>query len=215
MPLTQIAPDLTASDKRDIAAVALRTGIDGLIISNTTITRPGAVETNPLAQEVCVCGCVCIWLCVCMVLCVDASVSVYTFIIIVIILSSCTCLVYIVHINYPPSSTTHPHQLPTRNTTQAGGLSGAPLMALSTEVLSEMYTLTKGKIPLIGCGGVSSGEDAYRKIRAGASLVELYTAFAYEGPRLVPRIKRELAACLARDGFSSVAQAVGADHKRR
>lgn len=97
---------------------------------------------------------------------------------------------------------------------QAGGLSGAPLMPLSTAVLSEMYTLTKGKVPLIGCGGVSSGKDAYAKIRAGASLVELYTAFAYEGPRLVPRIKQELAACLAKDGFTSVAQAVGADHKR-
>ena len=61
---------------------------------------------------------------------------------------------------------------------EAGGLSGPPLMEPSTAVLSDMYRLTKGRVPLIGCGGVSSGEDAYRKIRAGASLVELYTARA-------------------------------------
>lgn len=58
-----------------------------------------------------------------------------------------------------------------------------------------------------------TGEDAYRKIRAGASLVELYTAFAYEGPILIPTIKQQLAECLERDGFSSVSEAVGADHK--
>jgi hypothetical protein len=64
---------------------------------------------------------------------------------------------------------------------EAGGLSGPPLMEPSTAVLSDMYRLTKGRVALVGCGGVSSGEDAYRKIRAGASLVELYTALAYEG----------------------------------
>jgi dihydroorotate dehydrogenase len=84
-------------------------------------------------------------------------------------------------------------------------------MDLSTKVLRDMYRLTKGQIPIIGCGGVSSGYDAYKKIRAGATLVELYTALAYEGPELVPRIKAELAECLERDGFSSVGEAVGAD----
>ncbi|CAK9184571.1 unnamed protein product [Ilex paraguariensis] len=68
-----------------------------------------------------------------------------------------------------------------------------------------------GKIPLIGCGGVSSGEDAYKKIRAGATLVELYTAFAYGGPALVPQLKAELAQCLERDGFKSIYEAIGAD----
>jgi dihydroorotate dehydrogenase len=87
-------------------------------------------------------------------------------------------------------------------------------MDLSTGVLADMYRLTQGKVPIIGCGGVSSGEDAYRKIRAGATLVELYTAFAYEGPALIPRIKEELAACLQRDGFKSVAEAVGVDVRR-
>ncbi|XP_075660217.1 dihydroorotate dehydrogenase (quinone), mitochondrial isoform X2 [Castanea sativa] len=68
-----------------------------------------------------------------------------------------------------------------------------------------------GKIPLIGCGGVSSGREAYQKIRAGATLVQLYTAFAYGGPALIPQIKAELAECLERDGFKSVIEAVGAD----
>lgn len=94
---------------------------------------------------------------------------------------------------------------------EAGGLSGKPLFDLSTNVLKEMYMLTRGKIPLIGCGGVSSGEDAYKKIRAGASLVQLYTAFAYGGPALIPQMKAELADCLERDGFKSVQEAVGAD----
>ncbi|KAH9771760.1 Dihydroorotate dehydrogenase (quinone) [Citrus sinensis] len=70
-----------------------------------------------------------------------------------------------------------------------------------------------GKIPLIGCGGISSGEDAYRKIRAGATLVQLYTAFAYGGPALIPQIKAELAECLERDGFKSIIEAVGADYR--
>jgi dihydroorotate dehydrogenase len=68
-------------------------------------------------------------------------------------------------------------------------------------------------LPLIGVGGVSSGRDAYRKIRAGASLVQLYTALIYNGPPLVNRIKRDLAELLRRDGFHSVAEAVGADHR--
>lgn len=110
-------------------------------------------------------------------------------------------------IERPPIVQSHMHG------NETGGLSGKPLFAKSTEVLHRMYTLTKGKIVLVGVGGISSGEDAYKKIRAGASLVELYTALSFEGPALVPRVKRELAACLARDGFKSVADAVGADHR--
>jgi dihydroorotate dehydrogenase len=74
-----------------------------------------------------------------------------------------------------------------------------------------MWRLTRGQIPLIGVGGVASGADAYAKIRAGASLVQLYTALIYEGPGLVLRIKRDLAGFLARDGFASIADAVGTD----
>ncbi|KAF4368680.1 hypothetical protein G4B88_025098 [Cannabis sativa] len=94
---------------------------------------------------------------------------------------------------------------------ETGGLSGKPLFGISTDLLRETYILTRGKIPLIGCGGISSGEDAYNKIRAGATLVQLYTAFAYGGPALIPQIKAELSECLERDGFKSVIEAVGAD----
>jgi dihydroorotate dehydrogenase len=77
-----------------------------------------------------------------------------------------------------------------------------------------MYRLTEGKLPLIGVGGVASADDAYVKIRAGASLVQLYTALVFAGPALLARIKTGLAALLRRDGFASVAEAVGADHAK-
>ncbi|CAK9211254.1 unnamed protein product [Sphagnum troendelagicum] len=143
--LVKIAPDLSKQDLSDIAAVAMTLRLDGLVISNTTTSRPDAVLGLVHADE-------------------------------------------------------------------TGGLSGKPLFKMSTDVLRDMYQLTRGKIPLIGCGGIASGEDAYLKIRAGATLVQLYTAFAYEGPSMLPRIKAELAACLERDGFKSVQDAVGADH---
>lgn len=142
--LLKIAPDLTAEDLADIAAVALAGGLDGLIVSNTTITRPGVASR--WAQE-------------------------------------------------------------------AGGLSGQPLFPLSTQVLRDVYHLTQGKLPLIGVGGISSAADAYAKIRAGASLVQLYSALIYQGPFLARRINRELAALLRRDGFGNVGEAVGADHR--
>ena len=72
-----------------------------------------------------------------------------------------------------------------------------------------MYRRTRGRVPLVGVGGVANGADAYAKIRAGASLVQLYTALVYQGPDLVARIKTDLAARLRRDGFKSVAAAVG------
>ena len=102
-----------------------------------------------------------------------------------------------------------PASLKSRDRDQAGGLSGAPLLELSTACLASLYRLTKGKIPLIGCGGVASGADAYAKIRAGASLVQVYSALVFEGPGLAGRIKHELAACLRADGFARVADAVG------
>ena len=139
--LVKIAPDLQPEDKHDIAAVALESGIDGLIVSNTTIARPPSLRSAHRAE--------------------------------------------------------------------AGGLSGAPLFQPSTALLAEMYRLTQGRLALVGVGGVASGADAYAKIRAGASLVQLYSALVYEGPGLVGRIKRELAQALRRDGFSSLSQAVG------
>jgi dihydroorotate dehydrogenase len=105
-----------------------------------------------------------------------------------------------------------PSWLKSPNKKEAGGLSGAPLLHPSTECLGRLYRLTKGRIALIGCGGVASGADAYAKIRAGASLVQVYSALVFQGPGLAQRIKRELAALLRADGFQSVADAVGHDH---
>lgn len=106
-----------------------------------------------------------------------------------------------------------PSTIPDEIAKEAGGLSGPPLFGPSTRVLSNMYKLTEGKVTLIGCGGVSTGEDAYRKIRAGASLVQIYTSLIFEGPLVVQKIKRDLAMLLRRDGFASVADAVGVDCK--
>ena len=141
--LLKIAPDLTDEDKADIAAVALESGIEGLIVSNTTIARPDI--------------------------------------------------------------------LPEAMRKEAGGLSGKPLFVPSTNVLKEIYRLTGGKLPLVGVGGISSGADAYAKIRAGASLVQLYSALVFGGPALITSIKRDLADLLRRDGFASVKDAVGVD----
>lgn len=92
-----------------------------------------------------------------------------------------------------------------------GGLSGKPLFSASTQVLKEMRKLVGNRVLLIGVGGISSGADAYEKIRAGASLLQLYTALIYQGPGLIDRIKEELLELLARDGFSNVSEAVGVD----
>ncbi len=143
--LVKLAPDLDDAGLSDTAEVALASGIDGLIMGNTTISRP--------------------------------------------------------------SSLTSTHR------SETGGLSGKPLRELSTRRLAELYRRTGGRVPLIGAGGVSSGADAYAKIRAGASLVQLYSALVFEGPGLVGRIKRDLASLLRRDGFGSVADAIGADHR--
>jgi len=143
--LLKIAPDLGPEDLADIADVALAQGLDGLIVSNTTIIRDRLVSG--------------------------------------------------VHAN------------------ETGGLSGAPLFAMSTAVLADIYRLTKGRLPLVGVGGISSGREAYLKVRAGASLLQLYSALTYEGPGLIARIKRELAAHLAADGFAHLKDAVGVDVK--
>jgi len=99
--------------------------------------------------------------------------------------------------------------LKSANSGQTGGLSGSPLFEKSTRVLARLSQLTHGTLPLIGVGGVASAEDAYQKIRAGASAVQLYTAMVYQGLSLVPAIARGLDALLARDGYANVALAVG------
>jgi dihydroorotate dehydrogenase len=137
----KVAPDLEAGEVETIVEACVTHGLAGIVVSNTTISRPPLVSGS--AGE-------------------------------------------------------------------AGGLSGAPLMALSTEVLRQFAQASAGRLALIGVGGVASGADAYAKIRAGACAVQLYSALAFEGPGLITRIKRELAARLRADGFASVSAAVGA-----
>lgn len=96
---------------------------------------------------------------------------------------------------------------------ETGGLSGAPLTNLSTAMIGDMYRRTNGKIPIIGVGGIFSGVDAYEKIKAGASLVQIYTSYVYHGPPIVNRIKKELDELLVKDGYHSVKDAIGAAFK--
>lgn len=107
------------------------------------------------------------------------------------------------------TTASRPSNVPRNLAEMEGGVSGGPVFSLSTRVLANIYKFTEGKIPLIGCGGVYNGETAYAKIKAGASLVQLHAALIFEGPRVVRRISRELAALLERDGYDSVAAAVG------
>lgn len=100
-----------------------------------------------------------------------------------------------------------------KHAAEAGGLSGKPLMKKSTETLRRMYALTGGNVPLIGVGGISNAADAYEKIRAGASAIQLYSALVYQGVGLAERINRGLAELLARDGFAHIADAVGSETK--
>ena len=111
------------------------------------------------------------------------------------------------------TTTARPPGLVSRQRTKEGGLSGPPLAPRALEVLRLAYSLSGGRLPLIGVGGIDSAEATYARIRAGASLVQLYTALVYRGPRLVGEITQGLARLLAADGFASLADAVGADHR--
>ena len=141
--LLKVAPDLDDAQLEGIVGVVLDEGIDGMIVSNTTIARPDSLQGARKGEM--------------------------------------------------------------------GGLSGAPLFTPSTAILAKTYRLTGGKLPLIGVGGIDSGAAAYTKIKAGASLVQLYTALIYKGPGLVRRIAEELGTLLERDGYSSVAEAIGVE----
>lgn len=101
--------------------------------------------------------------------------------------------------------------LASRHAGEVGGLSGAPLRDLAQQRLSDFRAATSGTIPLIGVGGIATAQDAYARIRAGASAVQLYSALVYEGPGLARRIAQGVKALLLRDGFNNVAEAVGID----
>ena len=141
--LVKIAPDLAIEQACEIAELAQKHGIDGLIISNTTLARDGVAGSKYAAE--------------------------------------------------------------------AGGVSGRPVFDMSTHMLSQVYQASGGRLTLIGVGGVSSAREAYAKIRAGASLVQLYTGLIYQGPGMVAAMKRELADCLRADGFDSITAAVGSE----
>ena len=96
---------------------------------------------------------------------------------------------------------------------EAGGLSGAPLTARSTEVIRRVAELAAGRVPIIGSGGVMSAEDAWAKLRAGATLVQVYTGFIYGGPGFPSQLNAGLLRLMERDGFGSIEEAVGADLK--
>ncbi|WP_412027199.1 quinone-dependent dihydroorotate dehydrogenase [Deinococcus yunweiensis] len=100
---------------------------------------------------------------------------------------------------------THP------NREQAGGLSGRPLTTRSTALVRDAYRITRGRIPVVGVGGIFTAQDAYDKLRAGAHLVEVYSALIYRGPGLVRELNRGLGALLERDGIKNVADVVGTD----
>lgn len=106
-----------------------------------------------------------------------------------------------------------PSDLPESFTSKTGGLSGPALKQKSLEILKTFYALTGGQIPIIGAGGIENGADAYAKIRAGASLVQLYTGFIYHGPAMVKQIQEELITLMQKDGFEHIIEAVGADHR--
>lgn len=145
--LVKLMPDLTDAAQEEIAESVLEAGIDGLILTNTTVSRPGSLP-EPFRGE-------------------------------------------------------------------TGGLSGAPVREMATRSIRRFYVLTKGRLPIIGVGGISSGADAYEKIRAGASLVQIYSALVFKGPWLAAQINRELLELVKKDGLSHVSEAVGAEHKRQ
>jgi dihydroorotate dehydrogenase len=102
-----------------------------------------------------------------------------------------------------------PAGLMSPHATEAGGLSGLPLFALSNAMLARAFLLARGRLVLIGAGGVFTGRDVLTKLQAGASLVQLYTSFAFHGPALIPRLKRELLAAMREDRLANVQDAIG------
>ncbi len=107
-----------------------------------------------------------------------------------------------------------PDYLPPDFSAEKGGLSGAPVKDIATAVIRNFHHLTKGRIPIIGLGGISSGDDAYEKIKAGASLVQIYSALVFHGPNVVWEINRVISERLKQDGFTHISEAVGTDAKK-
>ncbi len=109
------------------------------------------------------------------------------------------------------TSSRRPSDLKCSSKSERGGLSGRPIREMANQTLRDVYRMTEGKIPIVGCGGICNADDAYERIRSGASLIQLYTALVYEGPSLIPRIKKGLEERLRRDGFKCIEDVVGVD----
>ena len=109
------------------------------------------------------------------------------------------------------STIDRPSTLQSSYQSEVGGLSGKPLFVKSTLMLKKMYSLTNGQIPLVGVGGISNGMECYEKIKAGASLLQLYTSLVYQGPSLITKIKKELLNCIITDGYKNIKEVVGAN----
>ena len=112
------------------------------------------------------------------------------------------------------NSTISRNNLKSNNQKEQGGLTGKPLLEISNNILSKFYKFTGGKVPLIASGGVFSAQDAYQKIKLGASMIQIYSAFIYKGFSLVEKIKKELDLLIKKDGFENINDAVGIDHKK-
>lgn len=107
------------------------------------------------------------------------------------------------------TTVSRPSSLKSGSKGETGGLSGEPLRALALSTTRDMYRLTQGKVPIIGVGGISSGQDAYSLVRSGASLIQIYTVLVYDGPPSVKKISDELVQLLRKDGYQSISEAVG------
>jgi len=111
------------------------------------------------------------------------------------------------------TTVSRPETLSSMHSQETGGLSGAPLTEMSTSVIRQMYSLTKGQVPIIGVGGVATGQDAWSKVKAGASLVQVYTGMVYQGPIIAAKIRKELAIIVKEEKLESLQEAVGLDHR--
>ena len=113
------------------------------------------------------------------------------------------------------TTTSRPDSLQSPNKVETGGLSGRPLAARSTECIRHVYQWTHGQIPIIGVGGIFTAADVYEKLRAGASVVQVYSGMVYRGPGMITRLRHELDELLVRDGFSDIQEVIGLDHRQQ
>ena len=108
-----------------------------------------------------------------------------------------------------------PSSLISENRIETGGLSGRPLKELSNKVTLRFYELTNGKLPIIGAGGIETGQDALERIKSGASLIQIYTSMVYEGPIIVNKIRRELVEEMSIQGYKNISEAIGVNFKNK